>query len=206
MAGDSRYVLFEVGRSNLGRTDRVTMAALCAKWNRLLTAIDLSVPAFYAHTGNFVLTSRRRTPPAELSDLLFKLVGRRFAVFSDEDFLEWLPRLTAALERPPQTEPDRRPTPGAVMNLDPEAGIPGTISAAEHLTMSPFAIPRVRGVWKHDALRADRRALDRNHRDGGWGAVTQTFADTLGGDWTARALSTLKGVANRLAESALRDS
>lgn len=178
-------------------------AQLCAEWNRQLTGTGLRITPAYRHTGNFLMTATDTVPTTELSQIVSEALVGRFAVFSTEEFLDWLPRLKIALASPPAPSHGRRLTPGAAMSLDLNAGAPDSVPAADHFVTGPFTIPRVQGVWKNDALRGDGRALDRNRRDGGWGAIAKAFDDALGGQWTARALSTLEGVAERLAESDL---
>ncbi len=81
------------------------------------------------------------------------------------------------------------------MNVNPTGGLPPIPSSRPWVVFNPFARSRIRGLWKLDRLRPDGRALDSNSRDGGWGAVAEIMREVEGGDWTARALSTLEGVA-----------
>ncbi len=71
-------------------------------------------------------------------------------------------------------------------------------SPCEWVEFSTFACPRVRGAWKLDLLSGDGRTLDWTRREGGWGAAAQLMKDLDGGDWTARSLSSLSGMAKQL--------
>jgi len=62
-----------------------------------------------------------------------------------------------------------------------------------------FAIPRVRGAWKLDVLRADGKALDRTKREGGWGSVSLVMHAYAGGEWTARSMRTINRLVSKLA-------
>ena len=75
---------------------------------------------------------------------------------------------------------------GLVMDLDPNGAVPPRPPDSERLIFAAFAVPRVRGVWKLDVLRADGKALDRTKREGGWGSVSQVMRKHAGGEWTAR--------------------
>ena len=87
------------------------------------------------------------------------------------------------------------------MSLDPQGDLPPLPASGEKIVFSAYAGRRVRGVWKLDALREDRLGLDPRRREGGWGAVAVAMRAVAGGTWTARALSTLIGVANALGRS-----
>lgn len=81
------------------------------------------------------------------------------------------------------------------MDLNPLGDIPGFPAASARISFSDWAIPRVRGAWKYDILRSNGQALDSRRREGGWGAVASVMVAHAGGRWTARALSTLHGLA-----------
>jgi hypothetical protein len=119
-----------------------------------------------------------------------------FAVFGVKEFLAWLASLKAAINVP-AVAGARRATPGAVMDLDPRAGLPPTPPPSDGFAFDAFALPRVRGAWKLDVTTPDGRTLDSRPelREGGWGKLS-TVMKRHGGRWTARAMSTLDGVAD----------
>jgi predicted nucleotidyltransferase len=148
---------------------------------------------------------------AELAEQLEKLRGTRgFVVFSSGDFTTWLADLQRHLERceRPRVPHDRRPTPGVVMNGDLTGDVPPQLPAPDPRrdpvrdtnawTSTDFAVARVRGVWKNDLLRADGEALDRDRREGTWGALARSMMRAHGGRWTARSIGTLRGLARSL--------
>jgi hypothetical protein len=210
-----RYTAFEIGRG--GPTgDRPSMYSLCDRWNEALrhTGHDVAIGSAWGATGNFVVTSAESVPVGDMARLLDPLPDARgFVVFSESDFLSWFPRLETYIERSPRPEvaANRRPNPGAVMNRNPSAGIPPHLPAPDPSTgpaedtgawtSTDFAVARVRGVWKNDVMRSDGMALDTARRDGTWGAVSRAMARAYGGEWTARAMSTLRGLARVLTTS-----
>jgi hypothetical protein len=200
------YVAFEVDRANLGRRrgpDAVDqerrVAALAVQWNRALVAraVPLRVCPAYRHTGNYWLASESALPVAEVGRVLLDVVGRGFAVFTVEEYLTWLTSMKHSIRQPPGVRESRRPTPGAVMNLDPAGVAPPPAPSDERIAFDEFAVPRVRAVWKCDVL-TERGTLDNRpeHREGGWGSVARLMRTRHGGRWTARAMSTLEGVAD----------
>jgi hypothetical protein len=192
-----RYVALEVDRGNIRRGGRLTASDLCTGWNvalRQFTSGVLISPAF-RHTGNYIVRDDATNRSlADITALLKERLGRRFALFEGSEFISWVGELRTALGAPPAVSVDRRPTPGAVMDLDPVGDVPPVPSSTKSIVFSSFARCRVRGAWKLDALRQDRRVLDARRREGGWGAVSLAMSAVAGGIWTARALSTLAGV------------
>jgi hypothetical protein len=192
------FVLLEVGRGNLGRgAPRVPAERLCASWNRRLVSVPVGpqVSRGYGHTGNYMLECAMPLAIPELAGLLHDRLRRCFALFPISDYCNWVDELTAALVQAPEPQHGRRATPGAVMDVNPLGGIPGFPAASVRIGFSNWAIPRVRGAWKYDILRSDGKALDSKKREGGWGAVAAAMVAHAGGRWTARALSTLRGLA-----------
>lgn len=190
------FVVFAVGLGGLKRA-RPRVQDLLAEWNPRLArkGRGLHLSQGFGHTGNFLLRSERTQKVSNVSKVLSDVLGRKFAVFTTTEFQEWLGELKAALASSPEAPPGRRATPGVVMNVNPTGGLPPIPSSRPWVVFGPFARPRIRGVWKLDRLRPDGRTLDRHYREGGWGAVAGIIRDLDGGDWTARALSSLEGVA-----------
>ena len=207
-----RYVGFEIGRGGPKGT-RITAASLCEQWNAQFVRAGLAVaiqPGRGA-TGNYLITASGPLTMAELADRLDELRGTRgFVVFASGDFTTWLADLERHLERcqRPRVPHDRRPTPGVVMSRHLTGDVPPQLPApdprsdpvedANAWTSGDFAVVRVRGVWKNDLLRADGEALDRDRREGTWGALARAMMRAHGGRWTARSIGTLRGLARTL--------
>jgi len=194
-------VAFEVGRGNLGpRQPRVEMPKLVKQWNDRLAGRGhrLHFRLSYGHTGNFQLESVDALSVSQVSQILRDELSRLFAVFAVEEFSSWLRELETASASPPSPPPDRRATPGAIMNTNPDGDIPVQPSSDERIIFSAFARRRVRGLWKMDRLRADGLALDQAQREGGFGSIAQAMSQSQGGQWTARSLSTLRGLAKKI--------
>lgn len=198
------YVAFEIGRGG-PRQPRRPAADLLSQWNQALAAVHAGIEfrAAFRATGNYVLRSAEPQSVSSIATVLEQQLHRKFVVFKAEEFLDWL----EALQRDPSEAPTvsiaREPNRGAIMDLNPAGDIPGPLPAPigstdpEAWTSSEFAIRRVRGVWKNDRLRADG-ARDQARRDGTWGALSHAMRRAYGGDWTARALGTLLGLASRV--------
>jgi hypothetical protein len=200
-----QYVAFEVNRGNIGRrTERQsrdqarTAAALILQWNRAL--IDRRAPLRlflgYGHTGNYRISAEQALAVAEVQTVLSQSVHREFAVFTVEDFLAWVAAAQHAAVRP-TVPPGRRPTLGAVMDLNAAGAAPPAVTSDGRWIFDAFAAPRVRVVWKLDLEVPGRKTLDARPRgrEGGWGSVVPLMRRHYGGRWTARAMSTLRGVA-----------
>lgn len=197
------FVAFEKGRGG-PRQSRPPAAALLEEWNRALASAQSGIRfrSSVRGTGNYVLSSSDRQSAASVSGALQQTLRQKFAVFTVEEFLSWFAALEHDLADPPQVSVTRRPNQGAVMDLNPAADVPGPLPApspprnVEAWTSGHFAVRRVREVWKNDLLRAPGR-LDSTRREGTWGALSRAMERAYGGDWTARAIGTLKGVARR---------
>lgn len=200
---EAQFVLFGVNMGNVGQTGpRVKMTDQCNRWNSVLCQLEppLSICATYRHTGNFMLAARASVDAQRVSRHLSDVLGITFAVFTAENFLEWLRQVEIAVKNEPFAPKGRRPTPGVVMdtNTNPQAGMPPRPVSNECMAFGSQVLPRVQVVWKFDLLAADGRTLDRNRREGGWGAVATAIQQQYGGIWTARALSTVKGLSRWL--------
>ena len=119
------YVAFEVDRANIGRgrrggEDERTAGALCIRWNRVFVkqGVPLRICPAYRHTGNYWIYSEERLALADMMRLVSDSIHREFAALTTEEFLVWLASLKAAMKEPTQTAAGRRPTPGAVMDLN----------------------------------------------------------------------------------------
>lgn len=201
MPTSTQFVVFGVNYANIGeRGPRTTVVELCQKWNTTLKQIQptLHIHPGFRHTGNFLLTAEKECNSRFILTQLTSQTGGQFAVFTAEEFLEWLNQLKIALASAPKPPFGRRPTPGVVMDLDVNGGIPRSLPQNEKRQYSSFAAPRVLGVWKYDILTDDGSNLDNKRREGGWGALASEMKKHSGGIWTARALSTLNGLAKKL--------
>jgi hypothetical protein len=195
---DRHFVVLEVGRGNLAKgVPRIPADLLCESWNRRLVGdrARMQLSPGYRHTGNFLLDCAEVTPLSEVVGSLHDRLPQQFAVFSARDYCRWVDELTSQAPEPPQRD-GRRATLGAVMDVNPAGGIPGLPAASEKITFADWAMPRIRAAWKYDILRADGQALDSTKREGGWGAVAKAMVSHTGGRWTARASSTLRGLAH----------
>ena len=201
-----KFVAFEKGRAG-PRQPRPPAAELLQQWNDALASArpGIRFEASFGVSGNYVLSSAEPRSVVVVSQHLQDNLRRQFAVFTVEEFLEWLDSLERDLSDPPKVSIEREPNPGAVMDVNPEGGVPGRLPApptdSETWTSSEFAVPRVRGVWKNDLLRAGG-GRDPNKREGTWGALSQAMKDAYGGDWTARAIRTLRGLARKAKDRA----
>lgn len=185
-----------------GQTGNFVVASM---GNRTVAEVSEAVKESPLRACNYVIFKRRRWPISpqtgfflKLSGLLTKTLGEKFAVFTVSEFRTWLGALMAGLIDPPGTGPGRRATARAVMALDLLGGKPGTPKPSPWVIFAPFARARVRGVWRLDRLGPGGRTLDKDHQEGGWGAVAGLMARLEGGDWTARSLRTLRGLAAQI--------
>ncbi len=201
------YVAFEVNRGNIGRRrekqsldQERTAAAVAVRWNRVFMErhVPLRVCPAYKHTGNYWLAAEEALPVAAVEKELADALSRDFAVFTVETFLAWhaAAAKTATAARP-AVPVGRRATSGAVMDLNVAGGPPPTVTSDERWMFDTFTLPRVRLVWKIDREMQGGGRLDDSPkgREGGWGSVVPLMKKHYGGRWTARAMSTLDGVA-----------
>jgi hypothetical protein len=202
----AKYVAFEVNRANIGRRGERqsldlerTAAALAVRWNRELIErhVPLRICPAYKHTGNYWLAAEEALPVAAVQEKLSEALRREFAVFTVEAFLAWLAAAKVATPASPTMPVGRRATAGAVMDLNVAGGPPPTVTSDKRWMFDTFTLPRVRLVWKVDLEVQGGGRLDNSPkgRDGGWGSVVPLMKRHYGGRWTARAMSTLYGVA-----------
>ncbi len=193
------YVAFAVGVGGLDR-GRPRIRKLLRDWNARLAAkgVGLFLRQGFGHTGNFLLTSEQERGLAEIADLLSEILKTKFAVFYVPEFLGWLGKIQAAVDKPPVLPPTRRATPGAVMAVNTKCRLPPLPAQREWVAFASVACPRVRGVWKLDILNPNGKTLDRKRREGTWGRIASLMKGLDGTTWTARSLKTLNGLAKRL--------
>jgi hypothetical protein len=199
------YVAFEVDRANIGRRERGQAAdserrtaAIAVRWNRLLLSqrLPLRICPAYRHTGNYWVAAEESLPIADVETMLSGTLSRDFAVFTMEEFLAWV-AAADSIKAPSEVPPGRRATPGAVMDLNTALVPPPALASTERWLFDAYAVPRVRMVWKLDVEVPGGGKLDSSPegREGGWGSIVPLMKKQVGGRWTARAMSTLKGVA-----------
>lgn len=197
----SRFVAFQVGRSNVGRRGRrVASSESQEKWNHRLSVKGFQVRASYGHTGNFIVESHAPVAVTQVIAALELLIPLRFCVFSQEGFKQWFGELTTKSTKP-SVQGSRRATLGAVMDLDPGGKEPPRLEPSETRIFDNLAMPRVRAVWKLDLAKKGekgRMVHDERHRDGGWGALADAMRRAAGGEWTARSIRTLEGLGKKL--------
>jgi hypothetical protein len=194
-----RFVLFEVGRANVGDArHRPTAAELLRGWNTRLKGSGVRFVVSVGHTRNYIIEANDRTTANSLSALLKVKLDIRVAVFDAIEFVQLVAAAQCSLTISPAAPPGRRSTAGLVMALDSDR-VPPRPPDSERLLFSAFAAPRVRGVWKLDVLRNDGKALDRTKREGGWGSVSQVMHAHAGGEWTARSMRTINRLTVKLA-------
>jgi hypothetical protein len=192
------FVLFEVGRANVGDSGtRIPTSQLIKQWSVALEDSRVRVIASVGHTGNYIAEGDD-TITAEDVAALMRQQNVRVAAFTAAEFVLWVGAAKISLSLLPDTPPGRRPTAGVVMDLDPTAGFPLLPPSSERIAFAPFAASRVRGVWKLDVLRDDGKALDRTEREGGWGSIATVMKQFAGGEWTARSMTTINRLRSRL--------
>jgi hypothetical protein len=195
---EEQFVLFEVGRANVGDARKRPLAAeLITVRNTVLKADGVRLTGSVGHTGNYIAETTGDLATSDLTAIFLRLKVR-MAVFPEVEFRSWVSAAHDAFGVRPLTPSDRRPTAGVVMNLDPNGGIPPEPPSSDKVNFASFAVPRVRGVWKLDVLRPDGRGLDAKKREGGWGNISSIMRQHEGGGWTARSMRTINGLASRL--------
>jgi hypothetical protein len=152
------------------------------------------------------LSSNEVLAVSDVTRTLQEQLAAKFVIVVATDFVGWVRQLKLALSKSdaPKVSVSRRPTPGAVIDMNPEGEVapalptPSPPRDLEAWASSGFAVRRVRGVWKNDLLGANGKTLDPERREGTWGALAQAMQRAYGGDWTARALSTLEGLSGKI--------
>jgi hypothetical protein len=176
---------FGVGLANFGAGLHVLPSQLAAEVSKVLPLI-----AWYGSTGNFALADG---DPEAVQAVLQKVSGTTWAVIEFGELEAALAEL-ANITKPPHS-PYERPTPGLAFAVDgPHLG---TLVSTRRAVLERVS-GRVVAVHKLDALKNGK--LDRDHRRGGWGAVSTDIARQVGGQWTARSRRTLYGLRLRANE------
>jgi hypothetical protein len=184
-----------VGVNNFS-TGRGSTATLKSKISGGLSAIDGHVIASFGSTGNLVIETRGRTGSAAIQQAVKVASGYRCAVVAWPAFESTL----AALDQLPipATEPGMRWTPGLAFavvapkrNQSPSPE--DRERSSSHRGRFQALGSTIVAIFKCDVLD-DRGRLDSTRRKGGWGALSTELRRNVGGDWTARAISTLRGL------------
>jgi hypothetical protein len=180
----SRFVLFEVGRANVGDArHRPTTSELLQGWNARVEGSGIGFVGAVGHTGNYIVETGTSTSLADLTRAINLLLHIRVAAFDALHFAQIVAAARNVFGAPATVPSGRRPTAGLVMDLNAEGDVLPRPPGSERLMFADFAAPRVRGVWKLDVLRPDGKALDRTKREGGWGSVSKVMSDFTGGEW-----------------------
>lgn len=182
------FIVFAVGVGNLGRhgKPRKRMNLWIEEINQLLSkSAQTKVLSSYGHTGNFIVRSggTRESVATELRHSM----GVPCAVISITE----LSSVVSVQGTKTETESTQyRRTPGAAFLVS------GTLSLRTLSDTERASYSRINGlvvaVSKRDALTSGA-ILDRNRREGGWGAIAAEVGYQLGGRWTARSMRTLSG-------------
>ncbi|HET6674451.1 MAG TPA: hypothetical protein VFG71_03885, partial [Nitrospiraceae bacterium] len=180
---------------------RTPQQKLIATWNSVLSSAEPTAffVGYFRHTGNYILRTSATSSVRDVMEILVKHIPSYFfAVFDYDQFLRINNEVCKAFEANPLFMTDRKPTRGLVMDLDPNGNVPVALPNNAKFEIGPFAAPRIRSAWKKDLLCADRQILDRTRREGGWGGLATYFRSECGGSWTARSMSTIEGLLNKV--------
>src|SRR5437773_2552503 len=173
------FLVFGVDIGNVGRlkSPRPSTDALMANWNRSLSnayEFHLAFAGSYAHTGNYVLGASQAVKVEHIVGILLLHVrSNKFAVFDYAEFASVLDLIRRALQQAPPQIPGRRWTPGIVMDLNPDGGVPPIPRSDEKAAFGSFAVPRIRAAWKGDVLSNRGNTLETTQREGGWGSLSE---------------------------------
>jgi hypothetical protein len=165
------------------------MSARCSRINEFISleGADLLVTAFYRHTGNLVLETAS-LQPEQAATMLSKADGATWMAISAEDLRLAVEELTASPT--PDQEDGVRWTPGLALAVTkPKIGHVSSTAKVRFRLLSRSVV----AAWKRDRTTSQGR-LDSKMREGGWGSVSTAVAVQTNSQWTARSLSTLRGV------------
>lgn len=195
------WYCFGVGFANFGSPPAPSVDALRSRDHDP----RIEFLASYRSTGNYVVRAAK-----DASDLLRRELDRlthaeerpRWAVVTEravEDALR-----TFEVWGPPEADPQEpliRWTPGLAFAVQVGAGsVPlSRTYRAELQCVDGQAV----AAYKRD-LEIRPGVLDRKRRLGGWGAVSHEIERQVGGKWTARSLSVVRGLTSAVREDAAR--
>jgi hypothetical protein len=183
------FIAFGVGVGNFS-SRREKMEKYVRETNQRLSLLSspTKIIDWFGQTGNFVVHAPKRTR-WQVADELSLALQVRCAVQS-VDQVEFCVSI-AEKAKDLSAQAGVRWTKGIAFHVK---GKPCTTDLkpsprAEFFRINEFAV----GVYKKDQL-TDEGVPDRANRSGGWGAVSNDIARTVGGVWTARSLMRVQGV------------
>jgi hypothetical protein len=183
---------FGVGLNNFA-TGRIRMSELEKAVEPPLRAAGGALLTWYGHTGNLTV---------EGEDEAARLIAMALAAATDDRPWAVLHAVSVkdalhSLDRWPEPEAREgvRWTPGLAISVETRQGLVSPVDSPARARLCNLA-PGIVGVYKEDLLDT-RGYLDRDRRQGGWGAVSRDVARQLGGTWTARSARVLWGLNRR---------
>jgi hypothetical protein len=192
----SIYFAFGVNIGNLSRhgTKRIPMKEWIPSLNERLRKQDepIEIVDSFRHTGNFLLHVGQ-IDEVELRMALEKSLKTPVAIVSLHSLNSFLNLLEGM--QAPNPRPGYRWTPGLVFqvhrNSHTKQIFDKEIFDTDRARFNRIASTTV-AAWKLDCLD-EYGKLDRDKRNGGWGAAAKDVSDKFGGVWTGRSLSTVIG-------------
>jgi hypothetical protein len=185
---EHQYAIFGHNIGNLGPTQRQRepMTDTVRRLNGSLPE-GTKVIAWFRHTGNFVLESD--LPKLRVSMEFGRVLGSKCAVLS----LESVQTLMKDVNVSAITRAGVRWTPGLAFKIESQAPKGRSLPTRAKLERLSEGVVFAR---KRDFL-TPRNVLDRVKRLGGWGGVAQEASARFGGLWTARSLTSIRGLLAR---------
>jgi hypothetical protein len=181
---------FGVGLANFSTGRQVGPRELAACARKALPLI-----AWYGATGNFALAD---CSVDEAGAILSGLSGTDWAVLPFDEVDAALEVLSTLTE--PACAIGERATPGLAFAVT--AADSGPVASTQRAALRRVS-DRIVAVHKLDQLQDGK--LDRQHRRGGWGAVSADIGRQVGGRWTARSRRTLEGLRRRASDGISQD-
>ena len=184
-----QWLCLGVGVNNFA-TGRTATSTLFEKVEQAVKQrVRGKVVATFGATGNLMIETPIEPRPGSLAAALYEASRTDWAVMPWTTFRQAL----ASLEKMsmPETQSGARWTPGLSFAVSP-APYSGELQSTQRALLK-FIGPGIVGVFKCD-IEDERGRLDRTRRMGGWGGVSADIERQLGGEWTSRAISTLKGL------------
>lgn len=180
-------IAFGSGIGNIGGGARLPMASQVEAANEALNRLTgggVRIVTWYGHTGNFVINTRPAAAASLQADVRAALAVpcRILSVEHLQDYVAWLGEIGS-----PISADGGRWTPGLAFLVE---GNPSTDRKA-----------MVDGVrferYAHDVMGVWKRSAEGSLESGGWGAVSRSLNEQLGGTWTARSVRSVLGVLRR---------